>query len=443
MIGAQTGAATLVLGLVAAGFILVAAGTWNAIGIVAGIPLDAVTWLGLRARASRRAGRLSVSTRRSSPAAPASSARTSCGRCSSAATTCACSTTSRPASRANLDGLEVEIVEGELRSYERVHNAVRGVEVVFHLGALGSVPRSVQDPLTSSAVNVEGTLNVLLAARDEGVRRVVFSSSTSVYGSSRDAADAREGSPPDPISPYGVAKLAAERYCIAFSRVYEAFETVVLRYFNVFGPRQSPTSQYAAVVPLLHHRDRRRPSRSTIHGDGEQSRDFTYVTTSSTRRSRAADAAGASGRVFNVAGGSPASVNRVADTIGEILGRPVEKVFAPRAAGRHPRLVGRPRPPRARRSATSRRSRSRRACAGRAERCSLGRRRPRRAPTRGRTCGQVARRNAANAGFFFPGLPVIEARLPAVDVRARPSAGTSSIRSIRGFARAIPNACVR
>ena len=179
-------------------------------------------------------------------------------------------------SRANLDGLDVEIVEGELRSYERVHNAVRGVEVVYHLGALGSVPRSVQDPLTSSAVNVEGTLNVLLAARDEGVRRVVFSSSTSVYGSSRDAADARGLSPLDPISPYGVAKLAAERYCIAFSRVYESFETVVLRYFNVFGPRQSPSSQYAAVVPLFITAIAA-GEPVTIHGDGEQSRDFTYV----------------------------------------------------------------------------------------------------------------------------------------------------------------------
>src|SRR5262249_23206909 len=130
-------------------------------------------------------------------------------------------------SRANLDGLPVEIVEGELRSYERVHNAVRGVDVVFHLGALGSVPRAGHDPLNTNAVNVEGPLNVLLAARDEGVRRVVYSSSSSVYGSST-TLPAREDSPSDPISPYGVSKLAAERYCVAFSRVYEAFETVVL-----------------------------------------------------------------------------------------------------------------------------------------------------------------------------------------------------------------------
>jgi UDP-glucose 4-epimerase len=144
--------------------------------------------------------------------------------------------------RANLEGLDVDVVEGELRSYERVHNAVRGTEIVFHLGALGSVPRSVQDPLTSSAVNVEGTLNVLLAARDEGVRRVVFSSSSSVYGPRREL-PVGEDLPPDPISPYGVAKLAAERYCVSFSRVYESFESVVVRYFNVFGPRQSPFSQ--------------------------------------------------------------------------------------------------------------------------------------------------------------------------------------------------------
>jgi nucleoside-diphosphate-sugar epimerase len=233
--------------------------------------------------------------------------------------------------RANLDGLDVEIVEGELRSYERVHNAVRTTEVVYHLGALGSVPRSVQDPLTSSAVNVEGTLNVLLAARDEGVRRVVFSSSTSVYGSTRQL-PTREDSPPDPISPYGVAKLAAERYCISFSRVYESFESVVLRYFNVFGPRQSPFSQYAAVVPrFVTAIDAGRPVE--IHGDGEQSRDFTYVGNVVDATVRAGDAAGASGEIFNVAAGSPASVNLIADTIGEILGKPVERRHQPSRAG--------------------------------------------------------------------------------------------------------------
>ena len=233
--------------------------------------------------------------------------------------------------RANLDGLDVEIVEGELRSYERVHNAVRKTEVVYHLGALGSVPRSVQDPLTSSAVNVEGTLNVLLAARDEGVRRVVFSSSTSVYGSSRQL-PTTEDTPPDPISPYGVAKLAAERYSISFSRVYESFESVVLRYFNVFGPRQSPLSQYAAVVPLFVTAIQAgRPVQ--IHGDGEQSRDFTYVGNVVDATIRAGEVEGASGEIFNIAAGSPASVNQLADTIAAILGKPVQKEYLPPRAG--------------------------------------------------------------------------------------------------------------
>ncbi|TML04650.1 MAG: NAD-dependent epimerase/dehydratase family protein [Actinobacteria bacterium] len=233
--------------------------------------------------------------------------------------------------RANLEGLDVEVVEGELRSYERVHAAMRGVEVVYHLGALGSVPRSVQDPLTSSAVNVEGTLNVLLAARDEGVRRVVFSSSTSVYGTSRELPTV-ESTPPDPISPYGVAKLAAERYCISFSRVYHSFEAVVLRYFNVFGPRQSPHSQYAAAVPLfIAAIDQGEPV--TIYGDGEQSRDFTYIANIVDATVRAAEVPGANGRIFNVAAGAPATVNHVAETIGLILGKPVEKRFEPPRPG--------------------------------------------------------------------------------------------------------------
>ena len=233
--------------------------------------------------------------------------------------------------RANLDGLDVDIVEGELRSYERVHNAVRGREVVYHLGALGSVPRSVQDPLTSSAVNVEGTLNVLLAARDEGVRRVVFSSSSSVYGSKADL-PVSESLLADPISPYGVAKLAAERYCVSFSRVYEAFETVVLRYFNVFGPRQNPRSQYAAMVPLFITAVAA-GEPVTVFGDGEQSRDFTYVANIVDATIRAADAQHANGRILNVAAGSPASVNAVAEAIGRILDKPVEKTFAPPRPG--------------------------------------------------------------------------------------------------------------
>ena len=234
--------------------------------------------------------------------------------------------------RVNLAGLDgdVEIVEGELRSYERVHAAVRGVDVVFHQGALPSVPRSVQDPLTTSAVNVEGTLNVLLAARDEGIRRVVFASSSSVYGNSEELPRA-ESQNPDPISPYGVSKLAAERYCVSFSRVYP-LETVVLRYFNVFGPNQDPTSQYAAVVPrFITSIADGRPI--TVYGDGEQRRDFTYVANVIDANLLAADAADANGSIFNIATGRSTTVNELADKIGEILGRDVQRDELPERTG--------------------------------------------------------------------------------------------------------------
>jgi UDP-glucose 4-epimerase len=225
---------------------------------------------------------------------------------------------------------EIEVVEGELRSYERVHNATRGVELVFHQGALPSVPRSVQDPLTTGAVNVEGTLNVLLAARDEDVRRVVFASSSSVYGNSG-TLPRTETQFPDPISPYAVSKLAAERYCVSFSRVYE-LETVVLRYFNVFGPRQDPTSQYAAVVPrFIAAIDAGEPV--PVYGDGEQSRDFTYVDNVVEANVRAAEAEGVSGSVLNVATGRQLTVNQLADSIGEVLGKPVEREYLPPRAG--------------------------------------------------------------------------------------------------------------
>lgn len=225
---------------------------------------------------------------------------------------------------------EIEVIEGELRSYERVHNATRGSEVVFHIGALPSVPRSVQDPLTTSAVTIEGTLNVLLAARDEGVGRVVFASSSSVYGNGGTLPRV-ESAAADPIAPYAVAKLAAERYCVSFSRVY-GLETVALRYFNVFGPRQDPTSQYAAVVPRFITRIRA-GAPVPIYGDGAQSRDFTYVANVVEGNILASEAGGVSGAVLNLATGRSASVNELADTIGSILGRPVEKEYLPARAG--------------------------------------------------------------------------------------------------------------
>jgi UDP-glucose 4-epimerase len=230
--------------------------------------------------------------------------------------------------RDNLAGLEheVDLVEGDLRSYERVHAAVRGVEVVYHQGALPSVPRSVQDPLTTTAVNVEGTLNVLLAARDEAVRRVVNASSSSVYGNGGDLPRS-ESQLPDPISPYAVAKLAAERFCTSFSRVY-SMEIVSLRYFNVFGPRQDPLSQYAAVVPRF-IRAVAAGAPVTVYGDGEQSRDFTYVDNVVASNLLAADAATVSGEIVNVATGRSVTVNELADAIGRLLDRPVEKSYEP------------------------------------------------------------------------------------------------------------------
>ncbi|HEX5582604.1 SDR family oxidoreductase [Gaiella sp.] len=235
-------------------------------------------------------------------------------------------------SRANLAALgrDVEVVEGDLRSYERVHTAVRGREVVFHQGALGSVPRSVQDPLTSTAVNVEGTLNVLLAARDEGIRRVVAASSSSVYGDGGTFPRV-ETQAPNPISPYAVAKLAAERFCVTFTRVYD-IETVALRYFNVFGPRQDPTSQYAAVVPRF-IRAIADGQPATIHGDGEQSRDFTYVENVVQANLLAAESAGGVGRVLNIATGEAQTVDGLADTIGRLVGRPVAKSYGPAQPG--------------------------------------------------------------------------------------------------------------
>ena len=228
-------------------------------------------------------------------------------------------------SRSNVLALkkDVELIEGDIRSYERAHNAVSGCEVVFHQAALPSVPRSVQDPLTSNESNVTGTLNILLTARDAGVRRVVFASSSSVYGANPDLPK-REDMTPLPISPYATAKLACEGYCRSFGEVY-GLETVALRYFNVFGPRQDPRSEYAAVIPrfIAALRARRSP---TIFGDGEQSRDFTYVDNVIDANLLAMDAADAPGQVFNVACGERITLNQLLDALRELMGSDVEAV---------------------------------------------------------------------------------------------------------------------
>ncbi len=227
--------------------------------------------------------------------------------------------------RANLEEVidDVELIEGDLQSYERVHNAVRGCDLVFHVGALPSVPRSIQDPLTSNATNVVGTLNVLLAARDEGVRRVVYSSSSSLYGASAELPK-REEMPTLPIAPYAVSKLAAEGYCRAFHHVY-GLETVALRYFNVFGPGQDPQSQYAAVIPnfIVAALEGRRP---VVHGDGEQSRDFTFVDNAVDANLLAASAAGAAGQAFNIACGERTSLNEIIARLSALAGREIEPV---------------------------------------------------------------------------------------------------------------------
>lgn len=225
---------------------------------------------------------------------------------------------------------EIDLVEGDLQSYERAHNAVRGVEVVLHQGALPSVPRSVQDPLTTNAVNITGTLNVLLASRDEGVRRVVYASSSSVYGES-DALPKHEAMAPKPLAPYAVSKLAGENYCQAFSRVYP-IETVCLRYFNVFGPRQDPASQYAAVIPSFIGK-MMTGNRPIVFGDGSQTRDFTYVANVVEANIRAAEAESVSGQVFNIACGRAIKISELVRELNGILQTDTEPIFAPSRLG--------------------------------------------------------------------------------------------------------------
>jgi UDP-glucose 4-epimerase len=192
------------------------------------------------------------------------------------------------------------------------------------------VPRSVQDPLTSNATNVIGTLNVLLAARDEGVRRVVFASSSSVYGANPTLPKS-EDLATMPISPYAVAKLAGEGYCRSFWKVY-GLETVCLRYFNIFGPRQDPLSQYSAVIPsfIAALLERRPP---TIFGDGEQSRDFTYVDNVVEANLLAASSADGIGEVFNIACGEQVSLNQLMAELRAQLDAPIEAEHAPERVG--------------------------------------------------------------------------------------------------------------
>ncbi len=235
--------------------------------------------------------------------------------------------------RSNLDGVlgDVELLEEDLRDLEVCRRACADVQVVLHQGAVPSVPRSIREPERSFAVNVVGTHNLLLAAREAGARRLVMASSSSVYGDTP-TLPKHEGMPPAPMSPYAAQKLAAEQLGLAFARSM-GLEVVALRYFNVFGPRQDPASGYAAVVPaftaaLL------RGEPPTINGDGEQTRDFTFVEDVVRANLLAAEAPRASGHTFNVAGGRRISINELFRAIARWVGREdVQPIHGPARAG--------------------------------------------------------------------------------------------------------------
>ena len=234
--------------------------------------------------------------------------------------------------RENLEHLlgDLELIEGDLRDLDTVRRAVKGADYVLHQGALPSVPRSVADPITTHEVNTLGTLNVLVAARDERVKRLVFASSSSVYGDTP-VLPKREDMPPAPKSPYAVSKLAAECYCRVFYQLY-GLETVALRYFNVFGPRQNPHSQYAAAIAKF-VQAMRDGGTITIYGDGSQTRDFTYVANVVEANLLAAAAPAGAGGVFNIACGQHVSLNEVVSLLAEIAGRAPQVLYEPARPG--------------------------------------------------------------------------------------------------------------
>ncbi|MGH2787978.1 MAG: NAD-dependent epimerase/dehydratase family protein [Actinomycetota bacterium] len=225
----------------------------------------------------------------------------------------------------------VELFEGDLRGMEHVRRACRDIEVVFHQGAVRSVPRSVDDPLLSETSNVVGTLHVLLAAQAEGVRRVVYASSSSIYGDNEDAING-EDLPPQPLSPYALSKFAGERYCQIWTRLH-GLSTVSLRYFNVFGPGQHPESRYAAVFPAFVSA-LVRGIAPEVHWDGEQSRDFTYIDDVVRANLLAAEANEIiDGEVINIGGGRPRTVNQVLADVSDAVGRWIDPDLKPKRAG--------------------------------------------------------------------------------------------------------------
>ena len=226
--------------------------------------------------------------------------------------------------RRNLEPLNnVEFVEGDLADSSVATAAVKGMDYVLHQAAIPSVPRSVKDPVTSNRANIDASLNVLVAARDAGVRRVVYAGSSSAYGNTP-TLPKREDMPANPLSPYALQKLVAEQYCQLFTRLY-GLETVTIRYFNVFGPRQDPGSPYSGVISLFSTAllEGRQP---VIYGDGEQTRDFTYIANVVDGVLRACEAADASGEVINVATGGRVSLNELLRTMNRIVGTNIEAI---------------------------------------------------------------------------------------------------------------------
>jgi UDP-glucose 4-epimerase len=223
----------------------------------------------------------------------------------------------------NLAGFaeKLEFVEADVRDMPRVDYEARGCDVVFHQAAIVSVPYSVQNPQETHDVNIQGTLNVLMAARKQKVRRVVFAGSAAVYGE-EPTLPKKETMQPVPVSPYGVEKIAAELYMQSWAKLYE-IETVSLRYFNVFGPRQDPRSPYSGVISVFVDRALR-GEVPTIFGDGEQCRDFVYVANVVDANLRAATREGISGRAYNIACGTRTTLNQLLAAIGRIVGRTID-----------------------------------------------------------------------------------------------------------------------
>jgi UDP-glucose 4-epimerase len=225
---------------------------------------------------------------------------------------------------------EIELIEGDVRDADTVKRAMHGVEVCYHLAAQGSVPKSVEIPLRANNINVDGSLNVLIAARDAGVRRVVYSASSSAYGDTPTLPKI-ESMRPQPLSPYAVSKLAAEHYCLAFSKCY-GLQTISLRYFNVFGPRQDPSSQYAAVIPAFVSR-MIAGKQPIVFGDGEQSRDFCYVDNVVEANLLAAAAPNTCGQAVNIACGERITLNRIIDLINQRLGTDIQPQYCDSRSG--------------------------------------------------------------------------------------------------------------